>query len=155
MVTLKRGSIGFIEYNNRSITNTIHQIRVEKYGIVNFGRPSLRGDAQRFLYLDDLIISDGGTLAVRYWKEGRDFLLVRKDSAHLNDALKKMEFEGYDRNAIHLVNYNKDYWSISSTPEPSTCGAIFGVLGLGVSVCRRKQGVFLKPRHNAPPRANT
>jgi len=87
---------------------------------------------KRFLYLDDLSIDYGGKLIVQGWKEGVHFLLVRKTSGSLEDALKKIAFEGYLPGRTHLEDYNKEYWMISGTPEPTTYGAIFAAAGLGV-----------------------
>jgi len=103
---------------------------------------------KKYLYLDDLLVGQGGSLTVMGWLDGQDFLLVRKDSKGLDDALKKLEFEGYDRNRIHLVDFNKDYWEISAAPEPVTYGAILGGLGLLVVVgrCRWRKSHLVRPQ---------
>jgi len=72
------------------------------------------------------------------WKDERDFLLVRKNSAHLSDALGRMKFEGYNPADIHLRDFSNDYWQISALPEPSTYGAMLGAVGLGLC-CRSKR----------------
>jgi len=92
------------------------------------------------LILDDLIIKDGAALNILGWKEGRDYLLVHKDSKHLQDALKKLSIDGWGKNQIYLKSYDKDYWSIEAAPEPSTYGAIFGTVGLGIVALRRRRG---------------
>jgi len=98
---------------------------------MSFGDP-------KHLYLDDLIIDDGSFLEVTHWQYGEDFFLVRKNSRHLADSLKKIRFVGYDPNAIHLEEFNKDYWAISGAPEPATYGAIFGTLGLALFIYRKR-----------------
>jgi len=86
----------------------------------------------RFLYLDDLSIDYWGELVIQGWKEGIHWLLVRKTSTNLEDALKKITFEGYLPGRTHLEHYNRDYWVVSGTPEPGTYGAVLvgGVIGL-------------------------
>jgi len=128
---------GNIEMN---LLNKFSKLTVEGDSILDFMHSDSRGGftSNRMLYLDDIEILKDGKLLLREWQSGRDFLLVRKDSKNLAGALKKLEFQGYDRNNIHLVDYNKDYWEISAAPEPATYGAIFGVLGL-VVFARHKQ----------------
>jgi len=104
---------------------------------VHFDKGTTAG-ASKHLYLDDLIIEDGSFLSITHWLNGEDFLLVRKDSKHLADSLKKIRFIGYDPNAIHLEEFNKEYWAISGAPEPATYGAIFGTLGLSLFIYRKQ-----------------
>ncbi|KXU36460.1 hypothetical protein AXK11_04505 [Cephaloticoccus primus] len=66
-------------------------------------------------------------------------MLVRKDSKHLADALKKITIDGWAKNQIYLKDYDKDYWSIEAAPEPATCGALLGALGLGLVAWRRRR----------------
>ncbi|KXU36712.1 hypothetical protein AXK12_02860 [Cephaloticoccus capnophilus] len=86
-------------------------------------------------------VRSSGTLTVLDWKEGRDFILVKKTSKNVEDALKKMKFEGYDPSKIHLEDYNSEYWMINGAPEPATYGAglMLGVLGLVRYRRRQKQ----------------
>jgi len=72
------------------------------------------------------------------WEAGRDHLLVRKDSTHLEEALKKISIDGWAKNQVYLKDYDKDYWSIEAAPEPATYGAIFVGLGLGLFICRKR-----------------
>ncbi|KXU35937.1 hypothetical protein AXK11_05285 [Cephaloticoccus primus] len=85
------------------------------------------------------MIADGAGLDIRGWEEGFSYLLVRKDSKHLADALKKITFDGYLPGRVHLEDFNKDYWQISGTPEPATYGAIFAGAGVGLIVWRRRR----------------
>jgi len=132
-----------LEFGNidLDLSNRFLKLVVEGGSILNFCHydEARTYKSKRYLYLDDIDISQDGSLIVKEWSEGRDFLLVRKGSNGLDDALKKLEFEGYDRNNIHLVDYNKDYWEISAAPEPAIFGAIFGLAGLAVVVVRRRQ----------------
>jgi|GEM_PF-704811 len=113
-------------------------------GMVIFGSDdsSYFPHGQKHLYLDDLEIKEGSTLLITDWAEGRDHLLVRRDSEHLEESLKRILFNGYDPNAIHLEGYNDEYWEINGAPEPATYGAglMLGVLGL-VRYRRRLRGL--------------
>jgi len=119
-------------------SNSLKQLTIDGSGVVAFDHTSVF-KFKKYLYLDNLLVSQGGSLTVTGWLDGQDFLLVRKGSKGLADALKKMEFAGYDRNNIHLVDFNKDYWEISGAPEPATYGAILGAVGLGVVAWRRQR----------------
>ncbi|WP_197456944.1 hypothetical protein, partial [Cephaloticoccus capnophilus] len=94
---------------------------------------------KRFLYLDDLSIDSGAELVVSGWVEGTHFFLVRKTSSGLEDALKRIAFEGYIPGRTHLEHYNEDYWMISGTPEPATYGAGLMLAALGLVCYRRRQ----------------
>jgi len=119
-----------------NIEEKLHQITTRGKSSLFFDH-SRKEDARRFLFLDDLLIYDDSLLEIYGWKDGRDWLLVKKTSQHLYDALKRIRFEGYDPNAVHLEDYNKEYWSISGTPEPSTYGAISASGALGLVLWRR------------------
>jgi len=132
-----------LEFGNieMELSNKFRQLIVEGDSMLNFMHADDRYKyySKRFLYLDDMEIKGRGRLFIEEWQEGRDFLLVRKDSKGLVDALRKLEFKGYDRSNIHLVDFNKEYWEISAAPEPATYGAVLGMLGLAVVVVRRRQ----------------
>jgi len=122
------------------ITNTFLNITVEDNGVVHFNHGEGNSlNSKYYIKIDDLIINQSGHLEIHGWQESRDFLLVRKTSAALEDALTKMTFAGYDRNNIHLEEYDSEYWSISSTPEPTTYGALLGAIGLGLWAWKRKR----------------
>jgi len=126
----------------RNLTENIHQLVVEGTGKIDFGGESYRGEHS--LYLDDLEIKEGGRLIIENWKEGRDYLLVRKDSKHLQDSLKRIEFAD-GRKWGDLVDAGGMYYSISNAPEPAVFGAGIMALGLGALAWRRK--------HTAKPSA--
>jgi len=119
-------------------SNSLKKLTIDGKGVIAFDHLSVF-KFKKYLYLDDLLVNQGGSLTVTGWLDSQDFLLVRKDSKGLADALRKMEFKGYDRNRIHLVDFNKEYWEISAAPEPSTYGAILGGLGLAVVATRPRQ----------------
>jgi len=125
------------------IEEKFHQAIIKGQGVLFFGHDR-KEDSRRSFFLDDLIIYDDSLLKVDGWKEGRDWILVKKTSENLDDALRKIWFQGYDPNAVHLEEYNEEYWAISGAPEPSTYGAIFasGVLGL-VSLRKRRRAAGL------------
>jgi len=126
-------NLSFSNDLSEDISQKLHSLQVTGEGMLSFERPddSFEKHGQRHLYLDDLEITKGSNLLVRFWAEGRDHLLVRRDSEHLLESLKRIQFEGYDPNAIHLADYDKDYWEINAMPEPATYGAglMLGVLG--------------------------
>jgi len=102
---------------NFDITNTFQSLIVEDNGIVHFNHTEGYSEGSKYyIKIDDLRINQGGHLEVHGWQEGRDFLLVRKNSENLA-ALTKMTFAGYDPNAVHVEEYDSEYWSISSTPN--------------------------------------
>jgi len=143
-VLLKAGvsgasSLVFVGRDEADITETFRQLTVDGSNFLEFGGGDGLGwkHGTRKLILDDLEILDGGYLGIRSWANQRDFLLVRKDSKHLQDALKKLSFSGQP-NRVHLVDYNKDYWEVSNAPEPAVYGAVIGTLGVGLAIQRRK-----------------
>jgi len=144
-VLLKSGSAGashiqFHGHEQADITETFHQLVVDGTNVLDFGGGDKEGYRHgiRKLILDDLEILDGGHLVIAGWANQRDFLLVRKDSEHLQDALKKLSFSGQP-NRIHFVDYNKDYWEISNAPEPAVYGAVIGALGACLATRKRKR----------------
>jgi len=97
--------------------------------------------SQNKIYLDDLIIKNGAFLKIRAWQAGRDHFLVRKDSKHLEDALKKLTIDGWAKNQIYKKSYVEngvEYWSIEAAPEPATYGAVLVSVG-AVGLRRRRK----------------
>jgi len=138
-VILNEGTLHFGNWGG-DVTQNFKQLTVDNSGVVSFGHKD-RPTTIKKLYLDDLWVRSSGTLTVLDWKEGRDFILVKKTSKNVEDALKKMKFEGYDPSKIHLEDYNSEYWMINGAPEPATYGAglMLGVLGLVRYRRRQKQ----------------
>jgi len=63
-----------------------------------------------------------------------DYLLVRKDSRHLYDALSPIRLEGRAEHRAWVA----DYWQvIPAFSEPATYGAILGAVGFGLFVWRK------------------
>jgi len=116
---------------------TINELVVEGYGIFDFDKGTHHGS--RYFYVDDLIIKNDSRLRITGWSDSRDRFLVRKNSKHIFDSIKRMEFSGYDPNRIRLVGFDKDYWEISALPESSAYGAILGMVGVGVFAWRKKR----------------
>jgi len=106
-VRLKSGTLKLTWNGGSSRSDIFHKLAIEEHSRLQFEYWKGIGSG---LYLDELIISDASLLEVQGWKAGRDWLLVRKTSKSLSDALRKIRFEGYDPNAVHLEEYNKEYW---------------------------------------------
>jgi len=123
------------------IREKIHALVVKEgtNRLVFYHPEDIRDNFKKTLLLDDLIISDDAFLRISGWEAGRDHLLVRKDSGHLADSLKKITIDGWGKNQVYLKDYDKDYWSIEAAPEPTTCGAILGTVGLGLFIYRRRR----------------
>jgi len=136
----KSSTLKFRWDTQSEIHENLHSVIVEGNGAIDFGSRDtdyVRGG--RFLYLDgDLIIGADSILQIIDWQDGRDHLLVSKSSVYLEDALKKIEFIGYDHNNIHLENYNGSYWAISATPEPATYGGLLVAGTVSLSLLRRR-----------------
>jgi len=131
-----------------NITNTFKNLIVEDSGIVHFNHEEGNSaNSKYYIYIDDLIINGGGHLEVHNWHDGRDFLLVRKTSANLADALTKMNFAGYDPNNIHLEDFNRDYWQISALPEPATYAALLTAASVGLWGWRQNRRPAKTPLH--------
>jgi len=138
------GRKSIVAFSSRfvDLSEKIHELVVEGgQGVLNFGHnPKNRNDhTTKTFILDDLIIKDGASLRILGWKADRDHLLVRKDSEHLADALKKLTIDGWGKNQIYLKDYDTDYWSIEAAPEPSTYGALFGIISFGLATWRRRR----------------
>jgi len=139
-VRVRNSTFQFADYrydDGPTKTESFHKLVVEGTSTLQFRAYETTLD-KRFLYLDDLLVADGARLLVRGWKEGIHWFLIRKTSKSIDDALKKIEFEGYLPGRTHLEDYNSEYWAISGTPEPATCGAIFAIGALGLCTCRRR-----------------
>jgi len=137
---VSRRSEFYFNGDGSSLEEAFHKLIVKGDVDLRFYRSSSNLGNMRVLYLDDLIIEAGGVLRVFQWTENTARLLVRKNSKNLYNSLSRIRFDGYAPNAVHLEEYNKDYWAISGAPEPSTYGAILvsGALGLVLWQKRRK-----------------
>jgi len=140
-VTLRNSKFQFADYRYEAgpvKIEAFHQLVIEGESTLQFRSLETTLD-QRFLYLDDLLVADGAKLIVRGWKEGIHWLLVKKTSANIEDALKKIEFVGNPSGQTHKEDYNGEYWAISGTPEPAVYGAIFASGALGLALWRRQR----------------
>jgi len=122
----------FVGHNKQQ---TLHKIIVEGTGKIDFGKDTIGNNA---LLLDDLVINNRSRLIIDNWIEGKHYLLVRKNSIHLNAALNKIEFTT-GRKWGHLEDYDQDYYSISNAPEPAICGAGVMALGIGTLAWQRRK----------------
>jgi len=129
----------FSSQHAENISEGFHKLFVDGRGVFDFDQTDPRNflHGQRHLYLDDLEIEKDSRLLVRQWEEGRDHILVRRDSEHLEESLKRIQFEGYDPNAVHLEDYDENYWEINAMPEPATYGAALSLVALGLARYRK------------------
>jgi len=121
------------------INESISELYVEGKGAVDFASnldaPSY---LQSTLTVKDLIITEGSTLLVRNWVDGRNRFLVSKNNSHAADALRKIDFIGYDRRTVGMRDYNTSYWEIFAiAPEPSTYGALSAAGILSLTLLRK------------------
>jgi len=144
-VQLRDSTFQFADHRYEKVIKkeSFHKLVIEGTSFLQFR--SEGSSDPRFLYLDDLSATDGGKLIVQSWEEGIHWLLVRKTSKNLDDSLKKIVFEGYLPGRTHKEDYNRDYWAISGTPEPTTFGAILSTVVGGLVVWRRQKQRKPKP----------
>jgi len=123
-----------------NIKESFRELCIESgLGVMHFNSEPTTVHGTRMFILEDLIVTAGNELLVLEWAYSRDYILVRKDSAHLQDSLGRIRFEGRLERYAGLQHYDKDYWQIiPAFPEPTTYGAILGVVALGLFACRRK-----------------
>jgi len=118
LVKSEGSKLEFESNSKETISERVHTLKIEKSGIIIFDK-NKKTTAQRFLYLNNLIISEKSELAIEGWISNRDHFLVRKDSNGLEDALGKIDFIGYNKWTIGKRSFNKDYWEIYAVlPEP-------------------------------------
>jgi len=56
-----------------------------------------------------------------------------------SNALRKIDFIGYDRRTVGMRNYDASHWEIFAVvPEPAAYGAILGAAGLGCWQWRKR-----------------
>jgi len=133
-----RSVFGFSGRYKENIKEVFHELKVDGNAVVSF---SLEGNQNphglREIILDDLQVMEGSHLLIKEWQDGRDRLLVRKDSAHVRDSLGRIEFENHDTRTVNLRDYDKDYWELYAlVPEPSTYGSLFGAVAFGLGLLR-------------------
>jgi len=92
------------------------------------------------LWIENLTYGGGqDKLFMRNWYQYEDILLVNKEG--LMKGGLNVIFEGYEDFPVLAIDYDANYWQITPfhAPEPSTYGAIFGALGLGVWGWKRRK----------------
>jgi len=113
------------------VQESFNKLTIEGAGIVDF-----RGSSK--LIIADLDISSSSTLTVVGWEHKKDLFLVRKRSTHVKASLDNIIFQGQS-GRVHLEDYNKDYWELTTAPEPATTGVLLGVIGFGVWMWKRSR----------------
>jgi len=112
------------------VQESFRKLTIDGRGIVEF-----KGSSQ--LILDDLSVGDWDTLTVVGWEHQKDLFLVRKTSTHVKGSLRNIIFQG-ESGPVHLEDYNKDYWELTTAPEPATTGAIIGIIIAGITIRRNR-----------------
>jgi len=154
-VLLQDSCFNFFNYGFRNIPNSQHlnRMTIEGNSVINFAHYNYH----QALLLDNLLIDEGALLSITNWRDGFHFLLVRKDSWSLEDALGKIRFEGKYGSA-GVRSYDWEYWEIgvgygfSKLPEPSTYGAIFGGLGVLLALSRKRRCIWRNSAHSRQKR---
>jgi len=138
-VKLQGGDSMFaVNWVGRDLSEKFRTLSVDGHGRVLFSRSN--GSRERkTLILDDLVVDSFSRLTVHGWDPDLDLFLVAKSSEHARDALNRIRFEGPNRQIVELREYNKYYWRLYASPEPSTYGAIFGAVGVGLTVFRNRR----------------
>jgi len=112
------------------VQEKFNKLTIDGRGIVEF-----KGFSK--LILDELNVGVWDELTIVGWENNKDLFLVRKTSTHVKRSLGNIIFQG-QRGRVHLEDYNKDYWELTTAPEPTTTGAIIGVIIAGISIrCNR------------------
>jgi len=132
---------GVLQMNNGGVLPGVREafdtLHIEGLGVINFAG----GEVTRanYLYLNHLTFADADSrLVIRKYIEHADFLLIRRASAS-GLALGQIIFGDYG--PARVVPFDKDYFQITPFPEPTTCGAIFGLVGLALWGFRKKWGL--------------
>jgi len=135
----------------QAATHRLNKLEVDGLGVIDF-RGGEVGHAN-YLYIEELVITEGSRLVIRDWFEYEDYLLIRRTAAHEKllsggDGFTRIEppieFENYG-GTVTWTHYNNDYWEVTPfgrvgpVPEPSTYGAILGATGLGLLIWRRRK----------------
>jgi len=135
----------------QAATHRLNKLEVDGVGVIDF-RGGDAGHAN-YLYIDDLVFTEGSKLIIRDWFEYEDYLLIKRTAAHaelfsggsgFTRVEPPIEFEGYS-GGVTWTHYNDDYWEVTPfgrvgpVPEPSTYGAILGATGLGLLIWRRRK----------------
>jgi len=113
------------------VQESFRELNVDRKGIVEF-----KGSSK--LILDELNVGVWDELTIVGWEHGKDLFLVRKTSTHVKGSLSQIIFQG-QRGRVHLEDYNKDYWELTTAPEPATTGAVVAALGLTITACRKRR----------------
>jgi len=131
-----------------STVQNFNDFQVKGRGTIDFVGGTSSAPNRLFIedfYLGDFWSTDFSTtmLFIRNWVDQEDFLLVRRKQANIDRIgsgyLSHIYFEDYGSPGATWVYWSDEYWEIRPFPEPSTYGAIFGVVGLGLFAWRKKR----------------
>jgi len=142
-------------------TQSLRELHIIDRGTLDFtnGNPA----APNRLFLDLLTFNNASAqLLVRGWHEYEDFLLIKKTAYAVGrwpELLSQIWFDGYSLDySLRVKDYNNDYyqitpwgdWAVSAMPEPSTYGALLGLVGLALWGWRKRtRRLGLRPRRCA------
>jgi len=137
-------SIVVLDSSKLYINSKFDFVRIAKLVVERLSYVDILGrDSESFLFLDDLLITENSVLMVST-RGGRQGLLVRKDSEHLYESLSRVKIG--NNHPAQLSDYSKDYWElVPNLPEPAICGAVFGAVGFGFTVWRKRRRFDRRP----------
>jgi len=132
---------GILQLNNGNVLPGVREafdtLHIEGRGVIQFAG----GEVTRanYLYLNHLTFADADSrLLIRKYVEQADYLLIRRTSASAV-ALGQIIFADYG--PARFAPFDENYIRITPFPEPTTYGAIFGLVGLALWAFRKKQGL--------------
>jgi len=142
---------GVLQFNNGGaspgIREAFDRLHIDGRGVINFHGGEIA--RRNYLILNHLSFADAQSrLIIRSWVEFEDFLLVRRsgNESLIPPLLGQIDFAGYG--PARWVPYDNDYWLITPFPEPSTYGALLGVVGLGLWAWRKRKTQNRSTEHN-------
>jgi len=136
----KASELQFNHIDRGSLDENIGELYVEGKGVVDFASNlDAPNSLQSTLAVAVLNITEGSTLSIRNWIDGRNHFQVGKKT-NIHEILAKIDFIGYDRRTVGIRNYNQYYWEIFAVaPEPSTYGAWVAASVLAFTLCRKRR----------------
>jgi len=139
---------------NGNTRQALEKLTIQDRGTIDF--IGNNKTTPNILYLDQLHFNDtNARLIIRNWDDQADYLLVSRTwgNTHVPPILNRIIFEGYGPAKWHWHDLGSDYdgyWQITPLPEPTTTGAIIGIIGLGLWTWRKRtQRLVLRPRRCA------
>jgi len=133
-----KGSTFSLNDVKNALSEKFRELTVTGEGRVLFSR-SASDRYAKTLIVDELMVGGWDTLSIEGWNPELDLFLVKKTSFHAKASLSRIKFTGPNRQIVELRDYNKDYWKLYASPEPSTYGAIFGAVGASLIFWRKRR----------------